>query len=53
MPEWKNGLCSCFGNIPVCALTYLVPCYVFGKTAEKVSFASIAATIHLDILVTT
>lgn len=35
MPEWKNGLCSCFGNIPVCALSYFVPCYVFGKTAEK------------------
>ena len=35
MPEWKNGLCSCLGNIPVCALTYFVPCYVFGKTAEK------------------
>lgn len=37
MPEWKNGLCSCFGNIPVCALTYIVPCYVYGKTAEKVN----------------
>ncbi|XP_067935664.1 uncharacterized protein [Watersipora subatra] len=35
MSAWKNGLCSCFGNLPVCCLSYIVPCYVFGKVAEK------------------
>src|SRR6218665_1962319 len=34
--HWKHGLFSCFGNIGVCIVTYLVPCYAAGKVAEAV-----------------
>ncbi|XP_075262628.1 uncharacterized protein LOC142354253 [Convolutriloba macropyga] len=36
MGEWASGLCSCFGDIKVCILTIILPCYVHGKTAEAV-----------------
>lgn len=34
--HWKHGLFSCFGNIGVCIVTYLAPCYTAGKVAEVV-----------------
>ena len=34
MPEWSNGLFSCFGNFGICIITYIVPCYTAGKNAE-------------------
>ena len=34
--DWKNGLFSCFENCKLCLVTYVVPCYVFGMTADKV-----------------
>ena len=34
--DWQHGLCSCFDNIGICVIAYLVPCYTFGKNAEAV-----------------
>ena len=34
--EWTNGLCGCFGDIKLCLITYIVPCYTAGKNAEAV-----------------
>lgn len=34
---WKNGLFGCFGNCKTCLVTYVAPCYTFGKIAEKVT----------------
>ena len=34
--DWQHGLCGCFDNVSICLLTYFVPCYTFGKTAEAV-----------------
>lgn len=36
MPQWRHGLFGCFDNCSLCLITYLVPCYQFGKNAEKV-----------------
>jgi len=36
MVEFKNGLCGCFADCNICICTYFCPCYVVGKTAEKV-----------------
>lgn len=33
---WKHSLFACFGNVGVCLITYLVPCYTAGKVAEAV-----------------
>ncbi|XP_022083369.1 protein PLANT CADMIUM RESISTANCE 3-like [Acanthaster planci] len=35
MGEWSNGLFGCFSNIGLCLITYVAPCYVAGKNAEK------------------
>ena len=34
--EWQHGLFGCFDNFTVCIITYIVPCYTAGKTAESV-----------------
>ena len=34
--DWQHGLCGCFDNLGVCIVTYLVPCYTFGKNSEAV-----------------
>merc|ERR1712168_106905 len=36
MVEFQNGLFGCFNNCTLCIITYFVPCYVHGKTAEAV-----------------
>lgn len=36
MAEWKHGLFGCFDNCTLCIVTFLIPCYTFGKTAEAV-----------------
>ena len=36
MANWEHGLCGCFDNCFVCIVTYLVPCYTYGKNAEAV-----------------
>ncbi|XP_070566675.1 uncharacterized protein [Ptychodera flava] len=36
MGEWSNGLCGCFGNFGICAITYFVPCVTAGRNAEAV-----------------
>ena len=36
MGEWSNGLCGCFNNFGLCAMTYFVPCITAGKNAEAV-----------------
>ena len=35
--EWQHGLCGCFDNLGVCIITYIVPCYTYGKNAEAVN----------------
>ncbi|PAA58301.1 hypothetical protein BOX15_Mlig001673g3 [Macrostomum lignano] len=34
--QFKHGLCGCFDDFGLCIVTYLVPCYTFGKNAEAV-----------------
>lgn len=34
--QWSHGLCGCFSDCSTCVVAYLCPCYIFGKTAEKV-----------------
>jgi len=34
--EWQHGLFGCFDNFTVCIISWLVPCYQFGKNAEAV-----------------
>ncbi|XP_033640888.1 protein PLANT CADMIUM RESISTANCE 2-like [Asterias rubens] len=36
MGEWKQGLFGCFGNCGICIVSYFLPCYAHGKTAEAV-----------------
>ncbi|RUS85158.1 hypothetical protein EGW08_007062 [Elysia chlorotica] len=36
MGEFQHGLFGCFDNFGLCLITYFVPCYTFGKTAEAV-----------------
>lgn len=40
MGEWKNGLFGCFSDMKTCVFAYFVPCFVFGKTAEKIGAGS-------------
>ena len=32
--EWHYGLCGCFGNIALCAITFFVPCVTYGEIAK-------------------
>lgn len=34
--DWQHGLFGCFDNCTICVITYFVPCYTAGKTAETV-----------------
>jgi len=34
MAEWQNGLFGCFNDCGLCIVSYIVPCYTFGKNAE-------------------
>ena len=34
MSMWKSSLFGCFDDLGLCIITYLVPCYTFGKNAE-------------------
>ena len=34
MSMWKSSLFSCFDDLRLCIITYIVPCYTFGKNAE-------------------
>merc|ERR1712168_350267 len=36
MADFQNGLFGCFSNCTLCIVSYLVPCYTHGKTAEAV-----------------
>ncbi|CAK8692319.1 unnamed protein product [Clavelina lepadiformis] len=36
MGEFQHGLFGCFDNCGVCIVSYFVPCYTVGKTAEAV-----------------
>ncbi|ESP01196.1 hypothetical protein LOTGIDRAFT_225418 [Lottia gigantea] len=34
--SFQHGLFGCFDNIGLCVISWLIPCYQFGKNAEKV-----------------
>lgn len=34
--EWQHGLCGCFDNFGLCIVSWIIPCYRFGKNAEAV-----------------
>lgn len=36
MGEWNHDLFSCFEDSKTCIIAYVIPCYIFGKNAEKV-----------------
>ena len=33
---WNSDLCGCFTDCKICLFTYLCPCFILGKTAEKI-----------------
>ena len=33
---WSHRICGCFDNCGICMISWLVPCYQFGKNAEAV-----------------
>lgn len=33
--QWNNGLCGCFDDFGLCAITFFLPCITAGKNAEK------------------
>jgi Cys-rich protein (TIGR01571 family) len=45
MSEFQHGLCGCFDDCGICLLTYFVPCYVVGVTAEAVGESCILCCI--------
>jgi Cys-rich protein (TIGR01571 family) len=47
MAEWKHGLFGCFDDCKTCIFAYIVPCYVFGKHAEKVGESCIVCALAL------
>lgn len=34
--DWQHGLFGCFDNLSLCIVSYFVPCYQFGRTAEAI-----------------
>jgi len=34
--DWKFGLFGCFGDIKLCLVSYICPCYTMGKNAQGV-----------------
>jgi len=34
MADWQSGLCGCFNDCGLCIISFLIPCYTFGKNAE-------------------
>lgn len=34
MSMWRSSLFGCFDDFGLCIITYIVPCYTFGKNAE-------------------
>lgn len=36
MAEFQHGLFGCFDNCGLCLISWIVPCYTVGKTAEAV-----------------
>ena len=36
MAQWQHGICGCFDDMQTCVIAFCVPCFVFGKNAEKV-----------------
>ena len=34
--QWQNGLFGCFNNCGICIVTFLVPCYTYGKSQHTV-----------------
>lgn len=45
MAEWQHGLFGCFDNCGLCIITYFVPCYTFGKNAEKMGDSCILCAL--------
>jgi len=38
--QWSAGLFGCCDDCTLCLMTYVVPCYVYGKTHEKLEEGS-------------
>lgn len=53
MADWGAGLFSCFDDIGLCLVTWIVPCFTFGKTMEAMGKQSclIGALLFLVPLV--
>ncbi|XP_002740407.1 uncharacterized protein LOC100373489 [Saccoglossus kowalevskii] len=52
MTEWDSGLFGCFSECGLCVVTYILPCYTFGKTAETLgeSCCTYALSLFVPIL---
>ncbi|XP_065910218.1 uncharacterized protein [Dysidea avara] len=47
--DWQHGLFGCFDDITVCLLSYFVPCYIYGKTAETLGESCIMHAIVIFV----
>ncbi|KAL3731294.1 hypothetical protein ACJRO7_028207 [Eucalyptus globulus] len=43
---WSSGLFSCFGDIPICCLSFWCPCITFGRIAEITDHGSVSCPVH-------
>lgn len=49
MATWQHGIFGCFDDMQTCVMAYLVPCFVFGKNAEKVGESCILCALALYV----
>ncbi|VDI23070.1 Hypothetical predicted protein [Mytilus galloprovincialis] len=49
MGEFQHGLFGCFDDMKTCIIAYFVPCYVFGKNAEKVGESCVMCALALYV----
>ncbi|KAF8021151.1 hypothetical protein BT93_G1548 [Corymbia citriodora subsp. variegata] len=43
---WSSGLFSCFGDVPICCLSFWCPCITFGRIAELVDRGSVSCPVN-------
>ena len=49
MGEWQHSLFGCFDDFKTCIISYFVPCYVFGKNAERVGESCVMCALALFV----
>merc|ERR1711974_10257 len=47
--QFKHGLFGCFDNCMVCIVAYVAPCYVHGKSTEKVDESCVLCALSMFV----